>query len=62
MWNDLLSALALVLVIEGLLPFIAPSKWRNAMQRLSETGDKQLRGIALTSMMLGIVLLYLIRG
>lgn len=62
MWDDLLAALALVMVIEGILPFIAPSVWRDAMQRLSEAGDQQLRVMALTSMVLGVGLLYLIRG
>lgn len=43
MWADLLRALALVLVIEGLLPFIAPERWREMMLRLSEVDGRSLR-------------------
>lgn len=60
-WNDLLSALALVLVIEGIMPFISPNGWRNTMQQATQLPDKTLRGIGFASMLLGAVLLYLMR-
>ncbi|ROO29052.1 hypothetical protein SAOR_04605 [Salinisphaera orenii MK-B5] len=43
MWVDLLRAVALVLVIEGLLPFLAPERWREMMLRLSDVDGRSLR-------------------
>ncbi|NOX75821.1 MAG: DUF2065 domain-containing protein [Gammaproteobacteria bacterium] len=62
MWHDLLSALALVMVIEGLLPFLNPAGFRNAMRTAAEMGDHQLRVASLLSMVAGVILLYLIRA
>jgi len=52
---------ALVLVIEGLLPAINPAGWRTAMRQLAELDDRTLRTIGLSSMIAGVVLLTLIR-
>jgi len=61
--NDiLLTALALMLVFEGLLPFLLPGAWRDAFRRLTELSDGQLRFIGLTAMVAGLLLLALIRG
>jgi len=60
-WNDLFSAFALMLVIEGILPFISPKGWRNTMLQASQLPDKSLRNIGLSSMVIGVVLLYLMR-
>lgn len=60
-WDDLLSAMALVLVFEGIMPFISPRGWRNTMQQASQLPDKTLRSIGFASMLLGVVLLYLMR-
>ena len=57
--NDIiLPALALMLVIEGILPFSAPSAWRETFKRLIEMSDGQIRFAGLMSMMIGLVLLY----
>jgi len=61
MWNDLLSALALVLVIEGLFPFLSPVGFRKKMLAMLEMNDRQIRIASLASMAIGLVLLYLIR-
>ena len=61
MWNDLLAAIALVLVIEGLMPFINPAGLRRALLMISQMNDNTLRFTGLTSMILGILLLNLIR-
>jgi uncharacterized protein YjeT (DUF2065 family) len=53
------AALALVLVFEGLLPFISPRGWRNTFQRLLLLQDGQLRFFGLCSILLGLVLLWL---
>ncbi len=59
--DGLLTAVALMLVIEGLLPFLLPAAWRETFRRLIELGDGQLRFIGLTSMLLGLILLYFVR-
>ncbi len=61
MSTSLLTAFALMLVIEGILPFIMPGAWREAFRRLIELPDGQIRFIGLTSMLFGILLLYLVR-
>jgi uncharacterized protein len=52
-----LAACALVLVLEGLLPLIAPRAWRDAFRRLTDLSDGQLRFIGLISFVIGIVVL-----
>ena len=52
------SALALVLVIEGLFPFISPGGWRRTFQRLLALEDGQLRFFGLCSIVIGLVLLW----
>ncbi|MDX1488992.1 MAG: DUF2065 domain-containing protein [Acidiferrobacterales bacterium] len=60
MWQDLGVALALLLVIEGIFPFISPAGMRRALQAISQMPDRPLRFAGLTSMLLGLALLYLI--
>lgn len=61
MLEDLLRALALVLVIEGLLPFAAPARWRETMLRLSTLDDRQLRVVGVSAIIGGLVMLQLVR-
>ncbi len=61
MWPILLMALALMLVLEGLLPFIAPKIWRDTFRRLTELADGQIRFFGLSSMIVGLLLLYFLR-
>jgi len=61
MWDTLLIAYALMLVLEGILPFLLPGIWREAFKKLTEIGDNQVRFIGLTSMLLGLMLLYLVK-
>ncbi|MCW5604491.1 MAG: DUF2065 domain-containing protein [Burkholderiales bacterium] len=58
MADSLLAAVALMLVIEGLLPFLLPAAWRDTFRRLIELSDGQLRFIGLASMLAGLALLY----
>jgi len=60
MWNDLIRALALVMVIEGILPFINPQGWRQAMAQAGQLSDQALRIIGLVSMLAGVLVLYLL--
>jgi len=57
----LLTAFALVLVLEGILPFLLPGLWREAFRRLIAMSDGQLRFIGLTSMLAGLLLLVIAR-
>ena len=60
MGDILLPALALMLVIEGLLPFLVPAVWRETFRRLTEMSDGQIRFIGLTSMLIGLLILYFV--
>ena len=53
----LLGALALMLVFEGLLPFLSPKTWRSAFERATRLSDGQIRFFGLTCMVLGLLLL-----
>ena len=57
----LLTAFALMLVLEGVLPFLLPTIWREAFKRLIEMSDGQIRFIGLSSMLAGLLVLYLVR-
>jgi len=58
MWGNLLDAVALLLVLEGIMPFLSPSSVRRLLARLNELGDHALRVAGLASMVAGVVLLY----
>jgi len=60
MWDEILRALALVLVLEGILPFLSPSNWRQTMLQAAQLPNRALRIIGLVSMLLGVLLLYLL--
>jgi uncharacterized protein len=53
----LLAAFALMLVLEGILPFAAPRLWRDTFRRFVEMSDGQIRFVGLTSMLIGLALL-----
>jgi uncharacterized protein YjeT (DUF2065 family) len=61
MGTTLLMAFALMLVIEGLFPFLAPSAWRETFRRLMQLSDGQIRFFGLTSMLAGLILLVVSR-
>ena len=61
MWQDLFTALALVLVLEGIFPFLNPQTLRRMYEKLSELDDHTIRLTGLGSMLAGVVLLYVVR-
>lgn len=61
-WDDLLAALALVMVVEGIMPFLSPENLRNSLRILLSMDDAALRMMGLVSMMIGLVMLYWVRG
>ena len=58
-WDLLFAACALMLVLEGLLPFFSPSGWRRLFEQATRMSDGQIRFLGLSSMPLGVVLLLL---
>jgi len=60
MWRDLWAALALLLVFEGIMPFLNPSRVKQTMLSIASMEDKLLRIIGLLSMLAGITLLYFV--
>jgi uncharacterized protein YjeT (DUF2065 family) len=60
MWQDLVRAFALVLVLEGLWPFLSPPRWRQALLRVASLDDRLLRLFGLASMICGVVVLQLL--
>ena len=57
-WQELLAALALVLVCEGIVPFASPGRYRRLVELLSNIGDGQLRAVGGICMLAGLALLY----
>ena len=53
-------AVALVFIIEGLLPFISPGRWRKLLVMVDQMEDKVIRNIGLGSMLFGVFLLYMV--
>ena len=53
----LLGAVALMLVLEGLLPFLSPGSWRSVFERATQLSDGQIRFLGLSCMVLGLILL-----
>lgn len=60
MWQELLIAIALVLVLEGVFPFLHPAGLRKTMASISQLSDGQLRTVGAISMLLGVIALYIV--
>ncbi|MDF1693098.1 MAG: DUF2065 family protein [Zhongshania sp.] len=61
MWQELSVALSLVLIIEGLLPFLSPERWRLLAYRMADMNSRSVRIAGLVSMLAGLILLSLLR-
>ncbi|HKU15579.1 MAG TPA: DUF2065 domain-containing protein [Steroidobacteraceae bacterium] len=61
-WSDLLAAVALYLVLEGILPFLNPQAMKRVMMAMTTFSDRQLRLWGLASMLAGALLLYFVRA
>jgi len=61
MWQDLMAATALVFVLEGILPFMSPVRYRQMMSQMLGMSDGGLRTLGLLSMIFGLFALYLVR-
>ncbi len=60
-WADFGAALALVLVLEGLIPFLSPRGYRNMVQQMAQMPDQMLRNVGMVLIIVGLLLLYLVR-
>ncbi|UTA48580.1 DUF2065 domain-containing protein [Simiduia sp. 21SJ11W-1] len=61
MWEDLAKAFCLMLVLEGIIPFLNPGRWRSLVATMATVNDRQLRIMGLASMLVGAGLLYIIK-
>lgn len=61
-WTDLLSALALVMIIEGMIPFLSPRGYKDTMQKMLAMPETTLRRVGLALIVVGLVSLLFIRG
>lgn len=61
-WSDLLAALAILLVLEGLLPFGNPGATKRVFGQLSQMGERELRVAGLVSIVTGLLVLFLVRS
>jgi uncharacterized protein YjeT (DUF2065 family) len=61
-WTEILTACALVLVIEGILPFVGPTRYKQMVAQIVRLRDNQLRTFGLTAMIAGLVLLFIVRS
>jgi uncharacterized protein YjeT (DUF2065 family) len=62
MGTTFLMALALMLIFEGLLPFLAPNFWRDVFRRIIQMSDGQIRFVGLSSMIVGLLILAWVRS
>ena len=62
MGTTLIMALALMLILEGVLPFLAPNLWRDTFRRITQMSDGQIRFVGLSSMIVGLLILLWIRS
>jgi uncharacterized protein YjeT (DUF2065 family) len=61
MATTFIMALALMLILEGVLPFLAPNLWRDTFRRITQMTDGQIRFVGLSSMIVGLLLLLWVR-
>ena len=61
MWKQLAVALCMVLIIEGILPFLSPRRWRSFAAMALRVDDQSVRILGLASMIVGTTLLYFVR-
>lgn len=59
-WIEIGRAFALMLVLEGILPFLYPAKWREVLRSVAANSDGLIRVIGFSTMLTGVVILYLL--
>lgn len=61
MWQELAVAFSLVLIIEGILPFLSPDRWRMLAYRMADLDSRSVRWVGLLSMIAGLLMLSALR-
>jgi uncharacterized protein YjeT (DUF2065 family) len=61
MWQDAFTAIALYLVLEGMIPFISPNRFRQTVSQIAKFSDNHLRAIGMIVMIMGLFLLFIVR-
>jgi uncharacterized protein YjeT (DUF2065 family) len=61
MWQDAFTAIALYLVLEGMIPFISPNRFRQTVSQIAKFSDNYLRAIGMIVMIMGLFLLFIVR-
>jgi uncharacterized protein len=61
-WTDLLAALAIVCIIEGVMPFINPSGMKRLLAKMASMEEREMRIVGFVSMLAGLAILYLVRS
>ena len=61
-WTDLCAALAIVCIIEGIMPFINPAGMKRLLSRIASLQDRDMRIAGLISMVIGLTILFLVRS
>jgi uncharacterized protein YjeT (DUF2065 family) len=62
MWQDILTAFALYLILEGMIPFVSPSRFRRAVEKIAKLGDNNVRMAGLLAMAAGLLMLFIVRS
>jgi uncharacterized protein YjeT (DUF2065 family) len=61
-WSDLLAALAIVCILEGVMPVLNPSGMKRLLNRMAAMEEREMRIVGLLSMLVGLAILYLVRS
>ena len=62
MWQDILTAFALYLILEGMIPFVSPDRFRRTVEQIAKLGDNNLRTVGLVAMAAGLLMLFVVRS
>ena len=61
MWQELLLAFGLMLILEGIMPFLYPRRWQKMVEMLAQMDPSSMRMAGLASMVVGLIIIYLVR-
>jgi uncharacterized protein YjeT (DUF2065 family) len=62
MWQDILTAFALYLILEGMIPFVSPKRFRRTVEQIAKLGDNNVRVAGLLAMAAGLLMLFIVRS
>jgi len=62
MWQDILTAFSLYLILEGMIPFVSPKRFRRTVEQIAKLGDNNVRVAGLLAMAAGLLMLFIVRS